>query len=62
MNIRNNTFEHPEGKIRLLDGRTLDCYQSEEKKIDWHIRAQEVSVNQRWEYISSFGERVPLQT
>ena len=34
MNIGNKTFEHLDGKVRLLDGRTLDCYQSEEKKIE----------------------------
>ena len=27
-------FQHPEGKIQLLDGRVLDCYQSQRPKCE----------------------------
>lgn len=42
-------FQHPEGKIQLLDGRVLDCYQSEDLKFEVN---NELSLDTTGVYLS----------
>ena len=45
----NKKFQHPEGKIQLLDGRVLDCFQSQDLRCEV---SNEISIDTTGVYLS----------
>lgn len=47
--MEDKKFQHPEGKIQLLDGRVLDCYQSQDLRCEV---SNEISIDTTGVYLS----------